>query len=416
MTEDAPIQATAYGNLQNWPASVGAQWGDPPRRTEFPTIAIVDSGVESRGDFGRRLIRQVDLTTTGANSSGDGFGHGTLVAGLAVGDADRFTGVEPRANIVSLDVLDDAGNGTVSNLLAACDWILQNKGRYNIDVANFSLNASSGVGVQNDPLDKAVEKLWLNGVVVVAAAGNYAIDGAESGVGFAPGERPVRDHGRCLRHQRNSDTDGRLRGAVVGMGIDAGRLPQAGVGGTRAHAQRAGADGLDDVHQQPLAQGRRRVHVDVGDILRRPDRVGCSRDGALAASGLDAGSGQGRTDGVGERSHRIRLDGRAGRRDVEHRRRNRGRRARQPECRAQPLRHHRPGDRAEDVRFDRLGSRSAADPDWNAASWSSASWSSASWSSASWSSASWSSASWSSASWSSASWSSASWSSMFAAK
>jgi serine protease AprX len=46
---------------------------------------------------------------------------------------------------------------------------------------------------------------------------------------------------------------------------------------------------------------------------------------------------------------------------------------------------------------------------WNSASWSSASWSSASWSSASWSSASWSSASWSSASWASASWASASW-------
>ena len=26
-----------------------------------------------------------------------------------------------------------------------------------------------------DPLDQAVEKLWLNGVTVVAAAGNYGI-------------------------------------------------------------------------------------------------------------------------------------------------------------------------------------------------------------------------------------------------
>ena len=140
VTEDAPIQATAYGNLQNWPSSDRRPVGRRRREGQsIPTIAIVDSGVEWRGDFYRRLIRQVDLTTTAPNSSGDGFGHGTLVAGLAVGDADRFTGVEPRANIVSLDVLDDAGNGTVSNLLAACDWILQNKGRYNIDVANFSI-------------------------------------------------------------------------------------------------------------------------------------------------------------------------------------------------------------------------------------------------------------------------------------
>ena len=73
--------------------------------------------------------------------------------------------------IVSLDVLDDTGAGTVSDVLAACDWILQNKEQYNIRVANFSLNAGSGAGVANDPLDRAVEKLWLNGIVVVAAAG-----------------------------------------------------------------------------------------------------------------------------------------------------------------------------------------------------------------------------------------------------
>ena len=34
----------------------------------------------------------------------------------------------------------------------------------------------------NDPLDKAVEKLWFGGVVVVAAAGNYGVAGGPSGV------------------------------------------------------------------------------------------------------------------------------------------------------------------------------------------------------------------------------------------
>ena len=41
-----------------------------------------------------------------------------------------------------------------------------------------------------DPLDRAVEQLWFNGVVVVAAAGNYGIDGRPSGVTFAPGNDP----------------------------------------------------------------------------------------------------------------------------------------------------------------------------------------------------------------------------------
>ena len=41
-----------------------------------------------------------------------------------------------------------------------------------------------------DPLDRAVEKLWLSGVVVVTAAGNYAVNGQPSGVRYAPGNDP----------------------------------------------------------------------------------------------------------------------------------------------------------------------------------------------------------------------------------
>ena len=41
-----------------------------------------------------------------------------------------------------------------------------------------------------DPLDKAVERLWFNNVVVVAAAGNYGKPDGPSGVPFAPGNDP----------------------------------------------------------------------------------------------------------------------------------------------------------------------------------------------------------------------------------
>ena len=86
-----------------------------------------------------------------------------------------------------------------------------------------------------DPLDKAVEKLWLSGVVVVAAAGNYGVNGQPSGVLFAPGNDPfvitvgAADIGETARDRR------RLRGPVVGVRLHAGRLPQA-----RASAPPAG--------------------------------------------------------------------------------------------------------------------------------------------------------------------------------
>ena len=62
--------------------------------------------------------------------------------------------------------------------------------RLNIRVANFSLHGTTLASLVSDPLDKAVERLWQSGIVVVAASGNYAVDGAESAVAFAPGNDP----------------------------------------------------------------------------------------------------------------------------------------------------------------------------------------------------------------------------------
>ena len=58
-------------------------------------------------------------------------------------------------------------------MIAACEFILANKGKYNIRVANFSLHSAAKNNFYYDPLDQAVEKLWFNGIFVVAAAGNY---------------------------------------------------------------------------------------------------------------------------------------------------------------------------------------------------------------------------------------------------
>src|SRR5207244_5014785 len=77
-----------------------------------------------------------------------------------------------------------------SDVIAACDYILQNKNALNIRVANFSLHSASMNHFYFDPLDRAVEKLWFNGVFVVAAAGNYGTAAGPSGVLHAPGNDP----------------------------------------------------------------------------------------------------------------------------------------------------------------------------------------------------------------------------------
>jgi serine protease AprX len=157
-----------------------------------PAIAVVDSGIDPRADFGNRLVASVSLYGgTGVNSAGDGRGHGTMVAGLAAGSGTGYAGAAPNAKLVSIDVLDDAGTGRASDVVAAADWILANKDAYGIRVANFSLGVGNLSSFRFDPVNKAVERLWFSGVTVVTSSGNYGVgQDTPSQVKYAPANDP----------------------------------------------------------------------------------------------------------------------------------------------------------------------------------------------------------------------------------
>src|SRR6266702_3067388 len=156
--QDAKVGGTALSNVQLWPdvTQVSSFYAAAPTT---PAIAVVDSGVDATraADFGARVIVQPNFVSGNANNTrpGDGFGHGTLVAGIAAGQAPGYSGSAPGANIVSLDVLDDSGAGTESDVISACDWIYKNRAKYNIGVVNLSLLAGSNASFMYDPLDQA---------------------------------------------------------------------------------------------------------------------------------------------------------------------------------------------------------------------------------------------------------------------
>jgi serine protease AprX len=187
----------AFSSGEDWPAAVGVDQLWPglatrsPGPSSTPSIAFIDSGIDSsRTDFGGRVLAQLDMTTLENNSPGDGSGHGTLVAGLAAGSAPHHAGADPTAGIVSLDVMDDQGMARTSDVIAAAQWILKNHRQYNIRVANFSLHSATPTSFRWDPLDKAVEKLWFDGVVVVAASGNQGQAGKPTPMAYAPANDP----------------------------------------------------------------------------------------------------------------------------------------------------------------------------------------------------------------------------------
>lgn len=409
ITRDSKVELTSYTNTQLWPQSAGVDtnWLSLPSWLTYPAIAVVDSGVTpSLPTLNPRVVGSTYMVsnpgTTGA------YGHGSLVASIAAGAAAGYASTEPRAKIVSVKVLDGAGQGSKSDIIAACDWILQNRYTYNIRVANFSLNAG-GESFRYDALDKAVESLWLNGIVVVVAAGNYAVNGEQSDVGYSPANDPfaITVGASDIANTASRADDFPAPWSAWGYTQDGFFKPEVAAPGRHmVGAVPSNANLLTQYPDRVVAPGYMWmsgtsfaapvVSGIAASILANhptwtPNQIkgaimeqatppsGYASSGALGVGVVNGGAAVGALGVANPNAGLDRfvyLNSATGRNEFD-------------------------GNLWYTV--------ASYDPAWNSASWSSASWSSASWSSASWSSASWSSASWSSASWSSASWANASW-------
>jgi serine protease AprX len=156
-------------------------------------IAVIDSGVGTQADFNgsngsllgcvlgllsTRVQTQVNFVP--GESANDLCGHGTHVAGILAGNGESssllcsktFYGIARSANIVSVKVLNQTGQGTVSQAVAGVQWAVTNKNKYNIRIINISFGHPVGESYTQDPLCQAVEAAWRAGIFVVCAAGN----------------------------------------------------------------------------------------------------------------------------------------------------------------------------------------------------------------------------------------------------
>ena len=125
-------------------------------------VYIVDTGIRTtHADFGGRAF---EAFTTVSDSLGatDCIGHGTHVAGTVGGTA---YGVAKNVRLFSVRVIPCSGSAPMSDLIAALDWIAQN--RELPAVVNISLS-----GEYSDAANQAVAGVVASGAVVVAAAGN----------------------------------------------------------------------------------------------------------------------------------------------------------------------------------------------------------------------------------------------------
>jgi subtilisin family serine protease len=130
------------------------------------TAYIFDTGIRTtHRDFGGRASGGFTAIDDG-NGTADCNGHGTHVAGTVGGST---YGVAKAVRLVSVRVLDCAGFGTISGVIAGIDWATAN--RVSPAVANMSLT-----GGASRALDQAVRQSIAGGLGYTLAAGNDAGD------------------------------------------------------------------------------------------------------------------------------------------------------------------------------------------------------------------------------------------------
>ena len=136
-------------------------------------VRVLDTGIADNGDLAGRVVASADLS--GEWSFSDSYGHGTFMAGLIAGGGQGGgpAGVAPGADLVDLKVAGADGSTTLGQVLAAMQLAHAARERFNLRVLNVSLGAPAH-DPATAPLTEAVERLWADGITVVAAAGNGA--------------------------------------------------------------------------------------------------------------------------------------------------------------------------------------------------------------------------------------------------
>jgi subtilisin family serine protease len=144
-------------------------------------IAVIDSGVDFNhpdlAPAANAAGTAFNATSPGASCQDDG-GHGTHVSGLiaALNNTIGIVGVAPSAKIYCVKALSSALSGTDSQLMAALDWVIQNRALVSppIRVVNMSLGRplDAGETLANSVFRPLIQTLYNAGVVVVTSAGN----------------------------------------------------------------------------------------------------------------------------------------------------------------------------------------------------------------------------------------------------
>ena len=385
-------------------------------------IAVIDTGISPQNDFSGRLVHGPDLS--GEGTIVDTYGHGTVMGGIVGGSgADSasnpggaYAGVAPKSTLVAVKVAGRNGAADVSTMLQAMHWVSAYKDQFNIRVLNLSWGTTSTADPASDPINYAVERLWREGIVVVAAAGN---SGPTAGTITKPADDPMilsvgayNDGGNTNPaddtvpgwSSRGPTAQGVSKPDVVAPGrtlISTRSFgSQVEKENPKAHVPPSYIKGSGTSESAAVVSG-------VAALLLKahpewtPDQVKHAlRSTASPISGVAT-----TTQGKGRINYAAAVNA-----DVSNAPVQTTNATGHGSIEASRGGTHVYADCAQNGNWTLVqGEMDVYCQPWNGASWTGASWTGASWTGASWTGASWTGASWTGASWTGASWTGASW-------
>jgi serine protease AprX len=429
VSENSSVQFAGQGYDDNTTASsyvkaAGAQAAWAAGNTgQGVGVAVIDTGVSPMNDFNGRLVHGPDLS--GEGTIIDSYGHGTVMGGIiGGGGADSagnsngaYMGAAPGATLVAVKVAGRNGAADVSTMLQAMHWVSAYKDQFNIRVLNVSWGTNATTDPATDPLNYAVERLWRQGIVVVASAGN---SGSAAGTITKPGDDPMIltvgafDDKGDARLDNDSIPSWTSRGPTA-QGLTKPDVIASGrtLVATRSYGSAVEAENPRALVSPSYIRGSgtseaAAVVSGVAALLVKahpdwtPDQVKAALKGtALPISGVAAntqGSGRiqyGAANAATPSTTPQAVTYGSGLGSLEA---SRGSMHVQADC-------------GQDGTYELIkGEMDVWCVPWNGANWAGANWSGDVWTGANWSGANWSGANWSGANWSGANWSGANWS------
>ena len=134
------------------------------------TVAVLDTGIGTHPAVPASLVTRVDLGDDAVGGTDEGL-HGTAVASLIVGNSAEIPGIAPGTELLSIKVLSADGVGDAFTLARGIVEAVD----HGADIINLCLGTAGNSFILRDAVDYALNQ----GVAIVAATGNDAVDGVD---------------------------------------------------------------------------------------------------------------------------------------------------------------------------------------------------------------------------------------------